>query len=345
MKNTTQDMSATTAKMSDTTTKMSDQMSQTNSKMDEMTRMTGEVKATANETLEGVKETLKVSKDLYADNRQGASLTIRRNALIDMENAQTMKAKMAFAAAYFMAFEYQLYKADGFDTDDELARLKKDAVNEFFRVLDGYNQGEYDISPASTNNNMMNLMALATAIHMVNTNLEIQGEKKNLPKMSMLQMLEDTLAKRKQFDAGELVPADWEHQILVNATKGYLDSVYLLQLRANFLGAMVLDKLTNISHANFFRKGLSLLFHYNVDLTIPNIQEFSEFTIWLNESIRTRDFLLNQEFDPRMDSKVVKLFRHMDLVTTVLTETPTQAQKLHMVAENKLIRVIENFRK
>src|SRR6478736_3516523 len=78
------------------------------------------------------------TEELYADNRQGSSLLLRKNLLEQMEKASSLEAKAGPAGAYFQAYEFQLYKHFGQDDHTQLLRLKKQGMQEFVYYVAGH---------------------------------------------------------------------------------------------------------------------------------------------------------------------------------------------------------------
>jgi hypothetical protein len=278
---------------------------------------------------------------MYQDLRQGNSLELRTRRLQAMREAPVIEGKISEAGKYFMGFEFQLYKAFATDDESKMDDLKLDSINEFFRDLPTFSYGGFGINPQATTGDMGNLFALAVAIHRVNPNEERLIREKNLPKVTMLNMIEDTLAKKAQIESGEIQAKEWEHQILVHEEECH----YLLQLRANFLGVMALDGLTNVGDAGLIAKAKMLYFRYTVNLSQHTMARLEEYAKWLNEANRVRRFMSGLNIDHRIDDKVMKLYRNMNLYVSVQPAKPTPRDRRNSDLQQAVVDAIEAFRR
>lgn len=66
-----------------------------------------------------------------------------------MFEATTLDAKLANAAAYFNAFEFQLYKDEGFreDNEEKRARMFADAVAEMIEIQKDFDKVDFTATP------------------------------------------------------------------------------------------------------------------------------------------------------------------------------------------------------
>ena len=87
------------------------------------------------------------TNSLYIKERQGAALAVRKDMLNEMNKATTMEAKISFAGAYFMAYEYQLWGGSKEDDQARLDSLYNCALQEFFREATQYMPENYKYNP------------------------------------------------------------------------------------------------------------------------------------------------------------------------------------------------------
>jgi hypothetical protein len=343
------EMHAATVEVSHTSGEMNKKMDTTNQQMaDTKTQIIEQVAIsrrleTQTQGLDEKTRQLKLTSEaLYRDLRQGNSLTIRGQRLEAMERTPEIDAKVSEAGKYFMAFEFQLYKYFGFDNDANMEKLQLDAIDEFVRDVRRYSFGGYAIDLTSNNDNMKNLFAMSVALHRINPNEEELVRYKNLKELTLLSMILDTLAKKKDIDAGVVQAKEFEHQILVNED----DMVYMLQLRSNFLAGMVLEKLSGVQEAGFLRKAKMALFHWAADFSElnHNQDQLKEYAKWMSECLRIRDLLSKMGYDTRIDGMLVKLYRHMNVQVTAVKPTDKAGVRQHAIAEQELLKAIDKFR-
>jgi hypothetical protein len=313
MAGTTQGMAGTTQGMADTTREMNDKISETNN---------GIIQTNGNMT------------NMYGDLRQGDGVSNRAERLKGMERTNSVEAKISEAGKYFMGFEFQLTKANGNDDQEHVDLMKLYAVREFFREMTRYQDG-FETDPATDDSDQLNLFAFSVAMHEINPNEQVLINHGELPKVSFMSMIEDTLKKKKQIESGEIQAKEWEHELLSHEE----DAVYMLQLRANFLGAMTLDRLTGIGDKRFLGKAKMMFFNYSVDLKRPNGAQIEDCLRWTNESLRVRALLNSLGYSARMNGKLLKIYGNMELQSR-----SEKAPQKRLNAEQELIKAIDKFR-
>lgn len=313
--------------------------------MDEMHDATNSMATTTDHMSKTTEEMKGKTEDLYhttlstyTDLRQGNSLIIRADALNDMEKYASIESKIDEAGMYYMAFEFQLWKNYGPDTEKAREALYLEAAQQFFRDIHRYMDADRSTDPASTNPAMQNLFALAVALHQLNPNQEAMAEKSGIANVSMLSLIKGTLAKQADVESGKIAwdsVKEYEREILTNAK----DAIYMLQLRANFLPMMVLAKLTPIETMNFFEKVKLLLFDYDANWQQLNLAQVKEYTRWINEASATVTYLSKLGESAQIDSKVTKLYGHLRL------PAPSVSRASRDAALNGLLTALADFRK
>lgn len=260
-------------------------------------------------TNDAVERTNLYVETTYFDLRQGNAKTIRYNALEEMERSISPEAKIAAAGVFAMGFEFQLWTGTGPDTASRRDGLYDEAMKELFRTIQNYKELDRPIDVASTDGQMLNLEAIAVTLHFVNPSAI--PDPRTRRDASLLSLIEDTIARREALwslsTAERARIPDYQKEILDHLE----DAVYLLQLRANFLAAMVLGKVSDIQSAGLIAKAGMLFKGWDARLDRLNVTQLDSCKLWLDESMRVRGELSSWGFDPRMYSKLMKIYRNM----------------------------------
>ncbi len=372
MAGTTKGMAKTTEHMDETTTDMAvttKDMSETTKGMAKTTEGlatdTKEVLATSKELAVDTKEVLNTSKGLavdsrdmkkntinmYTDGRQGGGVTIRHDSLAAMKAASTVESKLVQAGLYMMAMEFQLAKEEV--SPQRLQHLCQEGLQEFFLTVMDFADKGMQPNPASSADKDMNLNAFVVALDQVNPNAQITADIMKRPQISMLSLIEDALRDRKTPFAALTPDEGARSEVLKNEKL----AIYLLQSRANFMAAMTLSKISNINHdgflgiPGFFTKIGMLLFKWNAILDGVNADQALEYTEFLQKSNSTRSFLTSIGEDSKIDSKLAKIYRHMQIKAPAAEPAQaaelTSAQKLtkeRNAALRELVSEIDRFR-
>ncbi len=334
------DMHDSTLSMGKTTESMNEQMLATNQSISEQVEISRRLEKGTQELAHMTEDLMKTSRAMYQDMRQGSSLTIRSERILEMERSTSLPAKIAEAGKYFMSFEFQLFKSFGADDVARIEDLKEQAIQEFFLLLSSYATDLDKLDPSSSNAQMQNLFALAAAMHQINPNEARMAKEKGLSVPTVLSILEESLMKKAQIERGELEATRAESQVLLNEPL----AIYMLRLRTNFLSVMALDKLTGIGEANFFAQARMLFFRFDTDLKSYNLTQLTEYSHWLGESVRVREELKSLSIDPKIDSNVLKLWGNMDLIQSRIDATSAPFDRIHADAEKTLITAISALR-
>lgn len=304
---TSDDMKATTQSVNTVSTQMNqkmDKMTTTTDKLAQVTERVGQVTETVGAATVEVKH---ATEELTDMNRQGGSLGLRRSALKELRAATSAGMKVAQAAQYYEAFEFQLWNNQGQDAaPGKRDSLMKDAVTEFFEVIDEFDTGGETATSDSffypdTNKKDAGFNALAAALHIVNRKQSEMNQKyPQFPVVSMLTLLQDAMLKEKDLAAGKIAASDLsatETEILAHRKT----VVRLLQARHNFIGMIVLAKVSPVLDGNVSAMR-AYYFGWNMDLDKHTEIELGRYTRYLRGLLATQKFLVSVGIKPVVDS-------------------------------------------
>ncbi len=183
----------------------------------------------------------------YGDGRQGGSRDRRESAMKTMHEATSLEAKMASAAAYFAALEYQLYKDDAFREDDEAKRnrMMTDAVSEAMKVQKDFKKpspgSQASLVEALQNPEFLDAFAFAGAMHKVSERQLEAAKKHGFRVKSMFDILSDALAVKSKAEADPRALSELPVH-LYEALRESDDIIRLFQLRLNlFVGTALMN--------------------------------------------------------------------------------------------------------
>jgi hypothetical protein len=177
--------------------------------------------------------------------QHGGAEALRRDELTKMENAATLPAKFVPAAAFIVAYDYQFVlkgTEEVLEADEDTFR--KDAVDDFFFLANGFTDSSKTIDVVGPDNNVMNLLAFAGALDYVDSNTlkHLIALKRNPNDfLSMWGMIKKALHDKNDINGGAAVP-QWEKEVLVNEQ----EAIYLGQLRTNILAGIVMQNLSTL---------------------------------------------------------------------------------------------------
>ncbi|MGK5086381.1 hypothetical protein WDW86_02390 [Bdellovibrionota bacterium FG-2] len=258
-----------------------------------------------------------VTDDHYTDDRQTSSIATRQGCIQAMERSPEMEGKIAQAERYFDAMEFQLVKEEV--SQERRQQLYEEGLKEFLLTVVNYADKDFLPNPGSSAQKDMNLNALVVALRQVNPNARNLAMSLGLPEVSILSLIEEALGERREVGArGEVL-------------KREKLAIYLLQSRANFLAAMTLSKVFNITHKGFlgipgfFTKVGMLLFKWSAKTDGLNVEQLLTYASWLKDSNSTRTFLAGIGEDSRIDSKLAKIYRHMQIDSPPVEPAQTTA--------------------
>jgi hypothetical protein len=344
--------------MHDSTVNMDSKMDQTNKGMEDTLKEMQEMKGITKDgmdktndkmdaTLKKMEETNAIMCNVYQDGRQ-TSVDTRGRRFEAMEAQSAPEVKIAEAGVYFQSLEFQLFKAKRCPNETAYEALKRDAVKEFFREINRYGVRFHNINMSSKNSNDLNLAALSVALHEINSNAEAVAKESGTPKVTMLSLIEDALKNKPAIDRGDLQASLYEHELLMNTQ----DAIYLLQLRANFLGGMVLERLTHINELGKIGQGRRRYWgSYGVDLTADDsdgtlgLSEIQNYIEWIHEANRVRALLKSLGYATPTDSNLWQLLNRMSFGYTEINVRSSKKDKLHAAAEHELTAGIAKYLK
>lgn len=334
-------MDETNRSIDDTNRKMDEtnrSIEDTNQKMDEMKRSMGEMNDKLIETNKRIENMNRTLDKVYQDLRQGDALAARLQTLDKMERASAIQGKTAFAAQYFMSFEYQLWKGEGNDTRSFRALLMRDAVDEFIQTLRGYANDRLEISPMSEDRNLLCLKALALTSHMVNSNSAFHMKNRGETLVSLHALLKESLQWGSKMANGTLPWNDVPEFAKIALREPDLVK-YVFELRIGMLPSLMLAEVSGVASDEFFGKWYSRagawLTPWNAHLAGKNELELLEFKEWMTWAVEDLEFLAQMQIQPRVDVALVKVLRNMRFVDATSQEKATAAQRLLIVSDLK----------
>ncbi|MGZ3696854.1 MAG: hypothetical protein ACXWPM_00880 [Bdellovibrionota bacterium] len=307
-------------------------------------------------------------KNLYGDNRQGTSLQARDSDFFDLLNKKTtqQEAKLVVAGEYFMAYEDQLWKNSGNDDQAALTELRHEAVQQFLHDLAQFIPAgkNKDTSPSNTDNNSMNTYALAFAMDLINPHYAKIAKDNKLTAVSMLDLIETGISDGS-LDSS-LNPGTDENTADFEIQSNMDVALYLLQVRANFLPAVVLSKLSDINEPGFtgtWAKLKDFLGHWNMnygDKSTPATIRF--LTETMKKANAERAFLSTVKIKNfhgdvmktavTMDKNLMRVIGHMEMPASLYPLHPSPNASKHEMEEywasvkllDDLVREIQIFR-
>ena len=292
--------------MTDNTTDMKTGMNAMGSDMKTLAREIEDMQKTIDSLQRQVDE-------LGNDARQAVGAGLRDTAWDSLNQAPYIEKKLALAAVYYASFEFQTWKGIGLDSESRRDSLEFDGVSEFFRTVAGLAQKKnYSLSVVSKDNDMNTLYALASIMHFINPNQDLFAQKNDFTTRSMLNILEDGIKKQthlKQSTTNDGTPSNIEFSQKTQEVQVWWDTaIYMLRLRGNFLSAIVLNKLAKIDFATNLLDERMKQLRLGLGKWQPNLEYYSslpgaviELTTYLKESNRSRNFLIEQGIDPKID--------------------------------------------
>ena len=253
---------------------------------------------------------LKLSHSAYVDGRTGAARDRRMQEIVRLESSKNLNAKLVSAAAYFNAFEFQLWKSDDVpgDTNERREALLSEGVAEFLRTIRAYvdfdqpiNVGLNPQTPPSEN--QLTLLALALTLHRVSERQKEAAAVHHFKTLSMMDIIFESLTSS--------VPQESKNKATIAPAPRHVEEVrrearvaiWILAVREMGLFAAAVEKLKNpkemlavlsapqdrpalergwhASKANFFTKE-------EVNAVIEQLKGSLQVTEYLNSQALTR---------------------------------------------------------
>jgi hypothetical protein len=303
--------------------------------LDEMHDATQEMSTTTKKVASTSENLEELTEELYTDLRQGNAVTIRSERQKAMESTTSIESKVSEAGKYYMAFEFQLWKNFGPDSEEKLNFLLKCGFMEFFRDIARYMPADRAVTGLAQTEEMRNLYALAATMHEVNPNQEIQAKAKGAKTRSVLSLIKEALAIGAKIETGKADPKaqpEWVTEVLAHEQ----DAVYLLQLRAAFLPAMAFSKLTTVPASQ------ALAGAWAGDVSRYNTIQIFTFAGWLKEAMATAAFLKEIGREYAFEVPIRVLFGNLN---PLADQSPNAASKARAQAVGTLNAVIDGFKK
>lgn len=329
MANTTASMAATTATMSQsmsemlaTTATMSENTAQMAATTASMAATTASMSQTT-QNMELLTEDLReLSAWMFNILKQGDTSRLRDEAIKDMMDSESFTRKSLMATKYFYAFEYQIWNSPrlkaNVDTLQLREKLKAGAVIEFAKTLGEFIPQKRKETGTSNDEEMKNLYALVGTLHKVNDYQEdlIRGTNTTatITIVSMFTILEEGLNVKSKLETGA-ISRDNLSASQIEVLREEDTFLYALNIRAKFLPAFALSRISGIADASLFEKAKMLYFKWNPDFLSQekmNLEEIIYATEILRKAQETKNLLQKCGVKVELDKKVHKIFKNMN---------------------------------
>ena len=271
-----------------------------------------------------------LTQTLLEQNRQGSANEIRQESLKRLKEATTLEEKVSQAGHYFYAFEFQLFD-ERIDSPTKRAAIYQEAMEEIFREISEFANGKRldDLNPANNDAGSLNLYALATGMHVVNSIQTLEAQRNGYTAVSVLDLIQKGLNQLHEVSAGKRTEASMDpfaREVAINEEL----AVYILRTRFNFMTALPLADLTNINAggvAGIIEKLRLVLTHWDASqgLAKLNTSQIRFCDEKLELGLATRDMLLDLGEDPKLDANLLKIYKNMVVTDGVSSEVSTEA--------------------
>ena len=191
---------------------------------------------------------LDLNQSAYGDGRQGGSRNNRDQALESMVESKVLDSKLKDAGAYMQAFEFQLFKNEGFREDDQNKRdrLYTDAISEFTKVVKDFGLVDFKTDTLrgliAEGGQKLNTLALVAALGRVSERQREAGERYHFTAKSLLDVLYEAMLMQKSCNEDPAV-LNAQPVYIYEALKESDLIVNLLQTRLNLLAGTALEKI------------------------------------------------------------------------------------------------------
>lgn len=294
------------------------------------------------ETTESMEET---TSTMFLEIRSKESRDTRLKELNNLEAAETFYNKTLSGAAYFKAFEYQLYthKAD-LESGAYFQDLKYAAVKEFMRQANDYldKTSVEDMSPTSKDETAQNFMALSVAMHEIHDFQVKLARERGVAKVDMLSLLIEGLSVRDSFNNYQLDLAEHDHRLLVLENHDAVEA--LLQARVDMLSAMIVSRVSDINrdYSNIFlgipdtlNKLKKLFRKWDSSFTQIERAKRGETLAWAREAVRTRKLMKSVGQSYEMNKTLRRVFSNMRKQNTdgMTIQESTEVSEFHSLMD------------
>lgn len=293
----------------------------------EMSKTTNEMKTGMDQTNVTMTQMASNTDNMYHQIRTKEAQETRDRAFEALDKATVFEDKLTEAAAYHQGFEYQLWNNGNTkeDTKEFREELVETAVDEYFRALQRFMdeaKDPSDISPTKEDNYVMNLMALAVTLHEIHHHQEkLVHTHANVEKISMLSVIKDSLRQQQRINSGEITKAELkDHE---NALLFWHDeAINMLKYRFNMLMTMTLVKVSDVRKkpsfgwfgaAGLYIKAKHVYFSWDSKYNTLTESRQAKINDFVDEAIKTRDFLKEIGVNVELDSNVKKALKNMKL--------------------------------
>ena len=251
------------------------------------------------------------SDNMYRDKRQSDAAMARAEALRNLTAATDQIAKLTYASEYLMAFEFQLWKNTGKDDAAYLDVLRNDAVSEFMREMHRFIPRNKSLSPASKNNDMKSLYAIVAVMESINTN-SVQQPTELGDLGGMLELLRRGLTAGAEVKALHLA-SDALPKYQKSVLEFQSDAVYLLNLRVNFIPAMLVTVLAsdNAHTLNLLELVGHMMWRWTAHVKNMNDAALASYVALMAKVDATRQAVREVGEQSPVDGNLKKVIQHM----------------------------------
>ena len=302
---------------------------------------TNAMRASTDAVRQSTEVVAKTSDNMYRDKRQSDTAMARAEALRNLTAATDQIAKLTYASQYFMAFEFQLWKDAGNDDATYLDVLRNDAVSEFMREMHRFIPRNKSLSPASKNNDMKSLYALVAVMESINAN-SVQRPTEPEDLGGMLELLRRGLAAGAEVKALNLA-----NDSLPKYQKSVLefqsDAVYLLNLRANVIPAMLVTVLAsdNGHKLNLIELVRHMMWRWTAHVKNMNESQLESYAILMTKVEATRHALRQIGEQSPVDGKLKKIIKHMRFSSSDFSAISTSRSMLMESLQESFSRLVQ----
>ncbi len=223
--------------------------------------------------------------EMYVGLREGETTAAQDEAFDSLIHEPGTNSKVANAAKYFGAMEFQYWYPWPTETeaDRELLYLKN--VESFFAKIDDLIKDDMPVWELWPSEQWTALSALAVAMSKVSFRQISLAKKYKFEAVSFYDLMKDGLNAKADYLAGKQIP-EYQVRVLRNETKVR----YLLQLRHNFFKAIVLSSLTKLEEAWNDKVWLAT-FGWSVEMEKMQDAEIRQLNEWLWKSAETQIYM------------------------------------------------------
>lgn len=275
------------------------------------------------ETTENMEST---TGTMFLEIRSKESRDTRLKEITAMEASDTFYNKTLSAAAYFKAFEYQLYTHNPkLENARYFKELRFAAIKEFMRQANHYldKTPADEMSPTSKDESAQNFMALAVAMHEVHDYQLKMVHEKGVEKLDMFKLIQRGLALRDAYNDYDINLSEDDPRLLV--LQNHDTAKALLQARVDMLSAMIVSRVSDINrdYSNVFlgipdlmNKLKKLYRRWDSNFAGLERAKRDETLAWAREATRSQAIMNRLGEDYEMNKTLRKVFSNMRRTVT-----------------------------